>query len=202
MITQHVQSFIDNAYNFFPKGIDETDPRYSLSTEHFRFLNELKKKAAYHDKFLRFLGEFDCTCNQSKSIDLTFRVISDPCVAASFTKHKEIRSEHLVLYISLIIPYFVLYQRVVFAYQSAPYNRPEDIGFTDSIQPDFVQEESVINNLLKIYFPEHARMESNVYMARVPDIVSEGNGRLTTSTILNESFEMDIFKCYFSNNYL
>lgn len=186
----------DLAYTIFPKGVGEGLPEYLESVENRKLLCNLtaKPKASlFLDKIGRDIQaakpEYDF-----ENISIIYKY--DRCVKGRFSSPHD----SFLVYISLIIPYYVVY-RQSWIYLPKTSQEMNDCRF---FMVDLTQENQFFKRQISLavekYFMGYQGFPIELLNTQVRDIMSDGNGML-------ESFPkimfnpMTFFNVFFSDIY-
>jgi hypothetical protein len=185
------------AYSFFPRGKEDRNESEYMETDEFtRLLEKLGQKNEFNQK-LKCINDELCKKRPSVYIeDLSSIGPYDRCIKQYIYFEDKIT---LVLYISVLIPYFVLYE---YRNLHSADNLDTEVGISsqdESNKKRIIVKE--VKTLLAEYFTMYSKMSLDLMLTHVPNIVFNGNGKLSSWPVNNDIKPMNIFNVYFSDNF-
>lgn len=196
--TMDINRLLKKAYEFLPVGISDTEEAYRNSSEMARLDRVLssrgKDQSRWQTIFSKLNESFDSELYELEQWSGTTHKER----AAKFVIRKRGNEAKLVILISYLIPYFIIYER--FAYRGFGLNEP--MGGMNFEMDNWKQEMAIIEKAITRTIPSYQPFPKQIVDTPIKNVIFDGRGRLDAAPPSNILQNLTLFDFYFTEVYL
>lgn len=198
-MSETVTELSNLSYTFFPKGLSDSSEKFWNSKEYKNQRKFLEQKGSFESMLnsinKSLLSKFDNLIIENLNDILP----KDRCVKEKLILNK--KSHCLVVYMSMLIPYYVIYESSQNFIQQTLKPSYNINHIEKNISKDYLAVSSEFNILITDKLPQYQPLSQEVIFTPVHNIAFNGNGVLENFIPSNFANPMTLFNVFFSDNY-